>query len=905
MQPTKTEAIKRFLEANTHPDLAALYNLSMEVQVNVGSDGGERVDKTFKGRTIMSWTNGVQTWKPFRIPRNAATKPEYEDHEMTYDLSEHAEGIGLTGWDWFNKVSRWLAYDFDAITGHANTHHKVCTPQELENIQELVKNVPWVTLRYSTSGKGIHLYIFLGEGVKTNNHTEHAALARSVLSQLSAIVGFDFNSKVDTCGSNMWIWHRKMRKTRGLELIKEGTTFTDIPNNWRDHIPVIKGDRKKIVPKQVQEDDEEKLFEDMSSKETKIEFDKGHLALIDYLSSSGCTWWYDTDKNIVVTHTHALEKAHLALNLKGVFRTISEGTDLATPNCFLHAMRNGAWSVKRFSRGCAEDASWFQDGSGWTKCFFNREPDLATIARFHGGKEKATGGYAFQNAETAQKAVIDLGGDIKLPARLMYHKAVVRQHKDGRRTVMTIERSEDDSNDGMEDWIAEKKKWEKVFNAKFSTPQEVEVGDFDETLRHLVTQEHIDAGWVINNGVWTEEPLTHIRLALSSMGHKNADVGQILGSAILRNWRIVNVPFGEEYPGGRTWNKNSVRLLFKPNFDGFDSDTLEYGTWSKIFNHLGKGLDSDVAKHPWCINNGVKNGADYLKCWVASIFQKPLEQLPYLFFYSEKQNTGKSTLYESLSLLVSDKAVYNAGTALESDRGFNGELLYAIVCYIEELDLSKKKGKADTYNRIKEWTTAKKFLIHPKGVDPYQIPNTTHWVHSANNPKAVPVFPGDDRIVSIEVEPLTPLELIPKTAFQEMLIKEAPDFLATILRLEIPPTNDRLNIPVVSTSLKQQIQESNMNLVEQFIAAEWIEVPGAMVMHQDFCEAFKKWVLVYSDEKFSSHSIRDMLPRFCAYGTSNKNNQRHIGNLGRAPLPVPLPRITIRDNKMYRGEEQV
>ena len=117
--PTKTEAIKSFLLAKTHPDLAALYSYDMEVQVNVAQDGGTRTEGEFKGRKWVAWTDGTQTWKPFRVPWKAMTQPEFTDSEIKYDLAAHVEGIGLTGWDWVNKVSRWGAFEFDSITGHS------------------------------------------------------------------------------------------------------------------------------------------------------------------------------------------------------------------------------------------------------------------------------------------------------------------------------------------------------------------------------------------------------------------------------------------------------------------------------------------------------------------------------------------------------------------------------------------------------------------------------------------------------------------------------------------------------------------------------------------------------------------------------------------------------------------
>ncbi len=46
----RTEAIKNFLTAATHPDLADLYYDGMEVQVNVAQDAGERVEGEYLGK---------------------------------------------------------------------------------------------------------------------------------------------------------------------------------------------------------------------------------------------------------------------------------------------------------------------------------------------------------------------------------------------------------------------------------------------------------------------------------------------------------------------------------------------------------------------------------------------------------------------------------------------------------------------------------------------------------------------------------------------------------------------------------------------------------------------------------------------------------------------------------------
>src|SRR5207253_13694 len=97
----------------------------------------------------------------------------------------------------------WVGFDFDAITGHS----KGISNQELDRVRAAACGLPWVEVRKSTGGAGLHLYVHLNE--PTKNHTEHADLAKVVLAQMSAQTGFDFGSQIDVCGGNLWIWHRK------------------------------------------------------------------------------------------------------------------------------------------------------------------------------------------------------------------------------------------------------------------------------------------------------------------------------------------------------------------------------------------------------------------------------------------------------------------------------------------------------------------------------------------------------------------------------------------------------------------------------------------------------------------------------------------------------------------------
>ena len=832
---TKTEAIKNFLSHTIHKDLAALYNYSMEVQVNVAQDDGERIAGEYKGKQWFGYSDGVNTWKSFRIPYNAHTKPEYADKPLMFDLVKHAEGIGMTGWDWVDKVSRWVAFDFDAIAGHSEHHTKKLSDRELKDLQETIQEIEWCTIRKSTSGSGLHIYVFLETPEPTDTHTEHAALARAILGHLSALTGKDLSVKIDACGQNMWVWHRKMLGTDGLTLIKEGTKLKKVPTNWRDHIEVIRGVRAKTIPKFIKDENNstlEETFLELSGQRSTIVLDDDHKRLIDYLSNRNDYYFaFDSDNNMLISHTYALKLAHNDLNLRGVYETLSEGKD-STQNCFAYPLRNGGWVVRRYSQGIEEHPTWDQDRKGWTRCYLNREPDLKTVAAQFGGTEHPQGGFVFTNAKDATKAAQALGSGVKIPDEFSHRPIKLKLNKDDR-LCFEFDSLDQDPQIDMSGWIKERRKWKRVADVKTPPKHEVEVANYDDIVRHIVDQDGNDCGWVIKPETgWCNEPISHVSLFLSSFNLDPKDIKDIQGSSIARAWTIVNEPFKPEYPGNRKWNRFAPQLAYPPTEF---SDNLKYPTWLKILQHCGEGLDQYIKDHSWCKANGISTGADYLKCWIASVFQNPSEPLPYLFLYSKEQNTGKSILHEALKLLVT-RGVVRAEHAL-ADTTFNGELEGAIICVIEEKNLNDKKNKA-AYDKIKDWVTSRHISIRKLYETPYSVVNTTHWLQCSNDQNAVPVFPGDSRIVVLHVNPLKPDEEIPKRDLIRQLGKEAPDFLSALLNLELPDSKERLALPVIATAEKEDAERTNMSPLDVFIKDHCYFAPGSCMLFADFYDAF-------------------------------------------------------------------
>ncbi len=855
----RTKAIKDFLTKATHPDLAELYNFNMEVQVNVAQDGGTPVEGTYQGRQWRGWTDGFQTWKPIRIPYSAMKEPNYEDKPMRFDLERYAEGVGMTGWDWVNKRTRWVAFDFDSITGHSVKHQQKLSAEELERIKNLASELPWTTIRKSAGGSGLHIYVFVDADVEIPTHTEHAAVARSILCLMSGLLGYSFQSSVDVCGGNMWVWHRKMKGTDGLTLIKKGGTLNRLPDNWQDHIGVAMRRSRKVQPNFTDD-----LFDQMSGQRLKQELDSEHRKLLNFLQENNCRWWWDNDYNMLVTHTIHLKEAYDQLKLKGLFQTLSTGAERGHDhNCYAFPLTMGAWVVRRYGQRTAEAPTWSQDANGYTRCYFNKDCDFETLCRIYQGIEHEKGGYQFNSLKDAQSVIRLMGGSIDTPESLTYNKTRLIVHNDNKVLVKV----DNASNQVAPGWIDEKKTLSKIIDT--SRPQKEEQSTLVEDLvRHVVTASGDDGGWLINtSNTWRVEPINHVYAALSSLGYNNRDSKNLVGTSIRNPWTLVNIPFQPEYPGNRQWNRNAAQLAVLPNLD---RDSRSYPTWTSMLKHLGEDLDQAVKEDQWCNSNGILTGADYLKTWIASLFKAPMDPLPYLFFYGD-QNCGKSSFHESVGKLIS-RGYRRAEHAITSSSGFNSELANAVLCAIEEIDLSRN---ALALNRIKDWVTSRQITIHAKGETPYLSQNSTHWVQCGNDMRHCPVFPGDSRITVVKVKSL--VSEIPRYMFESRIMAEASDFLGDILDLELPKPNGRLNIPVLNNQSKTFLMETNKTALELFIEEHVRSVDGCAVTISDFFDRFVNWLEPVEATRWSKRRVTSESGFIRGRLTQNAN--WHYGNI--------------------------
>jgi len=349
-----------------------------------------------------------------------------------------------------------------------------------------------------------------------------------------------------------------------------------------------------------------------------------------------------------------------------------------------------------------------------------------------------------------------------------------------------------------------------------------------------------------------------------------------MGTAILNQWTLVNMPFHEEHPGGRNWNYGAAQFRYQPS----DTEEPRHPHWDRILSHIGEDLDRVVKNTGWCQKWGIQNGRDYLTAWIACMFREPFEPLPYLFIYGD-QGCGKSILHEVISLLVTG-GVVKADTALTNQSDFNGELANGVLAVIDEKNVAQ--AGPSVYNKIKEWTTSLTLSVHRKGMEPYQQRNSLHFVQLANERDACPVFPGDTRIVVIRMGPL--VEEIAKPLLIKRCVEEAPDFMATLMNFQLPESMTRLRLPILETDAKRSLMDMNTSPLEGFLREHCSDRRGRHVVLKDFYEKFQATLSAYEKSVWTKSKIRQNLPDRYPIGNYTAN-RLCIGNLSFDSSPVP------------------
>lgn len=892
MRETKLQAIKRVLDK--HSPLAHLFSEGMELQVLVRQDDGEPFTGHYKGtsykafgkdpyiekkviklddgtESIIEETKYKDTWKSFRIPRKANTTPEYEiSSPMAFDV-KHIAGIGMSGWNWKEKVSKYVAYDFDSLIGHSDKNPNMLSDEQLEEIRNMVSNLDWVTVIRSTSGTGYHLYVFVDD-IPCENHSIHACLAKGILDKMSLnCSGYDFKAKLDVCGYIMWDYHDKMfledgtRNPRSFEIVKQGRTLgkDEIPQNWREYKKVVIGSGiKHVSPYPILgiRKDLDDAFYELIGRNKRIPLDDEHQRLITYLKSQKAHWFWSGDSNMLVTHTCVLKDAHIALGFKGIFDTTSNGSNLAEQNCFCYPLANGAWSVLRYGKGVSEANNWLQESDKHTRCTYNQLSGYYSVCKHYGGTEDPEEKtFYFDSTDILQDLLSALECDIKIPIifKSRSFRLIISKKTSKVSINLDIER-DDPSQEHVKGWIRKLRptRWYCTTEILVLPKPTMTHETFDSIFRH-VTLEGEGIGWRLKNSndAWVWETMHDVRnVAKSKFPTINdGELTRLIGKSTDEAWVDVNIPFAPEYVGNREWNINSSKLAFTPTNKPIEE--LSTPTWDKVLGRLGRALDEPISRNKKLREVGIFTGGEYLKTWIASMLQFPFKKTPFLFFYGT-QDSGKSTFHEAVSMLF-DKGCVSGREALSNSSGFNGELKSAIFVYVEEKDLSKDK---EAYTRLKDYVTGLTIPINAKYMTPTVIRNSSHWVQCANSHLYVPFEEGDTRITILEVESLTEAEKIGKDELMARLKAEIPDFLGIVMKVELPKLNDRMSLPVIDTKQKRAIAFGRRNELQIFVEDKVRVCKGNTISLSDFFARFQNWLEDSDKTKWSTQRVNKELP---------------------------------------------
>ncbi len=873
-----TEQILKFLQIITHnnPRVANWYNVDMECQVMVAKGQGEPV----AGKNGVYCSNDLAyDWYNFRIPKNANSEPIDNDHDLRYPLDRHVEAIGLTGWDWRNKKSIRIGFDYDAITSHAKGVG--VDAEQLNVVLTKLMEVPEALVLRSTSGSGLHVYFeFDPDNLPTtDNHTEHAALAIACLKEISTRVGFDFQASMDVGGAILWIWStRATPENLGFTTLKENTAFLSPPENWQAYVDVAARRRSKVRIEGVDESDQDKVSAKAAAQRNTPLDDIHKQIIADLQGFSTFTTVWVQDHHLLQTHTRALkllfdERAGTANPILGAFDTLAQGKDPGKPNVFLFPIENGAFRACRFGKGTNEHDTWKLDKSGWTYCFYNKPLSLEGAAAAFGGLEDDTkgGGWTFLDGDTTVAALKAMGHGIEIPQELEDRPIRLQRYQKSKLLVEIVKHSEDKVEpDG---WLQKKGKFFKIYNIDTRLRGE-ENSDFEEIDKHircLISSDNNTSGWAVwhEKGSWVFTTKDDARSKLKASGYEDtAEI--VLGEALSKAWTITHVPFQDEFPGDRQWNLRAPKLNYKP--EPYEPGDSPHPHWDLVLEHTGADLTANLKELAWAQKNNICTGKDYLQRWIALMIREPFEHLPYLYLWGH-QNTGKTILHQAISVLM-EGGVMRADAALTNTGDFNGELAGAVLCVVEEKNIAQ--NATAVYNKIKDLVTADNIAIHAKYKQVCVQPNTTHWIQCSNSRDSCPVFTGDTRVTMMYVDQI--VSEIPTRILLQKLKDEAPYFMYTLMTITLPDVEHRLRLPIVDTASKEQLVDANKNALENFIDEYCFYAPGQAIPLDEFMTQFLSSLSSNEVPYWNRAAVLNNLPQEHPLGRFGEG-RKHIGNI--------------------------
>jgi hypothetical protein len=117
--------------------------------------------------------------------------------------------------------------------------------------------------------------------------------------------------------------------------------------------------------------------------------------------------------------------------------------------------------------------------------------------------------------------------------------------------------------------------------------------------------------------------------------------------------------------------------------------------------------------------------------------------------------------------------------------------------------------------------------------------------------------------------------------------------------MDLPKSPDkRLNLPIIETSEKQELQKSNQNALETFIDEKCFYVPGEVIEFAEFYDEYARWLdpseISYWTKIRVGKSIPDTYPK----GRRISDNHLCLGNIAWEEREATRTLLITRHNKL-------
>lgn len=786
---TVSESLTGYLNARKkevpYSDLIDRWHWGMETQVLVQK--GEKVaDKQ------NTYTDGTNEWWPIRVDNN-------KDYELPWLIRDHVTHIGSTGWNWQKKRSIWIGADVDAVLGHAVGVG--ISDADLVAIRQAAGDIPWTEVRYSTGGLGHHLYVPIkDEGIEVPNHTVHAAIGRAILTEMSRVANFDFAGGVDVCGGNMWLDCAKPKQNSFEQITPATEEFKLSTIDYEQHLDVVTRKRTTVRVPGVPDDEEDEI-DQLCASRRRIQPDETHLAIQEAMGEIGAICNYIPDHNLFQIHTHGLQQliddadTKKALNLKGVFKTLSPGTNLAEPNGFAFPEKDGAIRVIRFGQGVNETPNWEATPNGWIGTTFNGPLGFDQAMQAMDGVLLDDGAsYQFPTLDLALLAIDATGSYPAIDAPEELAKRLCEVSKEKGNCVVTVVKDKSDPPQ-IKRFASKGSRPAKWVATVRPTTEKDEVAELNlgEAVRRVQNAaKHSTGYWMQTDNGWHKIDRSEVTDILQLRGVRTDQLGVARGQIVENAWTETKIHGKSEYPGNRTWNRDTWTPPTPQQMD------TPY--WDRILKHIGQALDSGTDRDPWCKAHGIK-GRDYLFHWLQRIWRDPYCRLPAQGLYSDGRGRGKTLMMEGACLLVDG---HFCDLKLALTEKFNGQCDGAIIGIIDEHDLRTVDQMA-----LRNYVTGTTITVRPLGGGAYKARNPIHVIAASNYLDYFDIEPGCRRKVLTDNIPPFDGPEIDYMEFVAGLKNEIPGLLHQFTENPTPDYPKGLKLPTIVTDTKAELMKGN------------------------------------------------------------------------------------------------